>query len=86
MTRIVELLSVHKPAILEVINDAARAYQGIIPEDRWKEPYVSAEELAEEVKTGVRFYGWIKEDKLLGVAGIEALRRRRSDSTLLCIY
>jgi hypothetical protein len=45
MTRIVALLSVHKPAILEVINDAARAYQGIIPEDRWKEPYMSAEEL-----------------------------------------
>jgi GNAT superfamily N-acetyltransferase len=71
MTRIFELLSVHKPAILEVINDAARAYQGIIPEDRWKEPYMSAEELDKEVKTGVRFYGWVKEDTLLGVAGIQ---------------
>jgi GNAT superfamily N-acetyltransferase len=71
MTWIFELLSVHKPVILEVINDAARAYQGIIPEDRWKEPYMSAEELDKEVKTGVRFYGWVKEDTLLGVAGTQ---------------
>ena len=71
MTQIVELLPVHKPAILEVINDAARAYQGIIPEDRWKEPYMLAEELAEELGSGVRFYGWIKGDTVLGVAGIQ---------------
>ena len=71
MTRIFELLSVHKPAILEVINEAACAYQGIIPDDRWKEPYMSAEELDEEVGSGVRFYGWIKGNTLLGVAGIQ---------------
>lgn len=64
MIRIVELLSVHKSAILEVINDAAGVYKGVIPGDRWKEPYMSAEELAEEVETGVRFYGWIKEGAL----------------------
>jgi GNAT superfamily N-acetyltransferase len=71
MTRIFEILSVHKPAILEVINEAACAYQGIIPDDRWKEPYMSAEELDEEVGSGVRFYGWIKGNTLLGVAGIQ---------------
>jgi len=71
MTRIVELLPIHKPAILGVINNAARAYKGIIPSDRWKEPYMSAEELAEEVETGVRFYGWVKGGALLGVAGIQ---------------
>ncbi|MGZ8932713.1 MAG: GNAT family N-acetyltransferase [Halobacteriota archaeon] len=71
MIRIVELLSVHKSAILEVINDAAGVYKGVIPGDRWKEPYMSAKELAEEVETGVRFYGWIKEGALLGVAGIQ---------------
>ena len=71
MTQIVELLSYHQPAILEVINDAAHVYQGSIPEDRWKEPYMSAEELAEEVGSGVRFYGWIKGDTVLGVAGIQ---------------
>lgn len=71
MIRIAELLSVHKSAILEVINDAAGVYKGVIPGDRWKEPYMSAKELAEEVETGVRFYGWIKEGALLGVAGIQ---------------
>ena len=35
--------------ILHVINDAAEAYRGVIPEDRWKEPYMSTKELREEV-------------------------------------
>ncbi len=26
--------------ILAIINDAAQAYKGIIPDDRWKEPYM----------------------------------------------
>jgi hypothetical protein len=43
--------------ILEVINDAAQAYKGVIPDDRWKEPYMSAEELMKEVEAGVRFFG-----------------------------
>ena len=29
-------------SILEVINDAAQVYKGVIPDDRWKEPYMSA--------------------------------------------
>ena len=37
-------------AILNVINDAAQSYRGVIPDDRWKEPYMSAEELKEEIK------------------------------------
>jgi GNAT superfamily N-acetyltransferase len=61
-------------AILEVINDAAQAYRGVIPDDRWKEPYMSAEELNEEIEAGVRFFGWMKGGRLLGVAGIQALR------------
>ena len=31
--------------MFSIINDAARAYRGIIPDDRWKEPYMPAEEL-----------------------------------------
>jgi GNAT superfamily N-acetyltransferase len=61
-------------AILEVINDAAQAYRGVVPADRWKEPYMSAEELNEEIEAGVRFFGWMKGGRLLGVAGIQALR------------
>ena len=57
--------------ILHVVNDAAEAYKGIIPEDRWKEPYVSAEELTEEIKNGVEFYGWIEDNVLAAVMGIQ---------------
>jgi len=60
-------------AVLKVINDAAQAYKGVIPNDRWKEPYMSAEELREEIEAGVRFFGWVEGGHLLGVVGIQAL-------------
>jgi GNAT superfamily N-acetyltransferase len=66
-------------AILEVINDAAQAYKGVIPDDRWKEPYMPAEELRKEIEAGVRFFGWMKGERLLGVTGIQALK----DTTLI---
>jgi len=66
-------------AILEVINDAAQAYKGVIPDDRWKEPYMSADELRKEVEAGVQFFGWMEDERLLGVAGIQALE----DTTLI---
>jgi len=66
-------------AILEVINDAAQVYKGVIPGDRWKEPYMSAEELKEEIEAGVRFFGWVGGEHLLGVTGIQALK----DTTLI---
>jgi GNAT superfamily N-acetyltransferase len=66
-------------AILKVINDAAQAYKGIIPEDRWKEPYMSAEELKREIGAGVRFYGWVEGGRLLGVTGIQSIK----DTTLI---
>ena len=31
--------------IYEIINDAAIAYKGIIPDDCWHEPYMSKDEL-----------------------------------------
>jgi hypothetical protein len=43
-------------AVLEVINDAAQAYKGVIPEDRCKDPYMPHEELKREVEHGVRFW------------------------------
>jgi GNAT superfamily N-acetyltransferase len=66
-------------AILKVINDAAQAYKGVIPNDRWKEPYMSAGELTEEIEAGVRFFGWVEGGHILGVAGIQALE----DTTLI---
>jgi len=46
-------------AMLAIINDAAGAYRGVIPADRWHEPYMSADELAEEISSGVVF--WVAE-------------------------
>ena len=58
---------------------AALVYKGVIPDDRWKEPYMPAEELREEINSGVRFYGWFEDDTLLGVMGIQPVK----DTTLI---
>ncbi|MBW1801494.1 MAG: GNAT family N-acetyltransferase [Deltaproteobacteria bacterium] len=57
--------------IYEIINDAARAYKGIIPQDRWNEPYMSHDELAHEIKDGIVFWGLEQKGILLGVMGIQ---------------
>ena len=57
--------------IFEIINDGAQAYKGIIPEDRWNEPYMSFEELRKEIEDGVVFWGLEHDGELLGVMGIQ---------------
>jgi GNAT superfamily N-acetyltransferase len=66
-------------SILHVVNDAAEAYKGIIPEDRWKEPYMSDEEFRGEIESGVEFYGWVEDDVLVAVMGIQLV----NDVTLI---
>ena len=39
--------------MFQIVNDAAQAYRGLIPADRWKEPYMPREELAHEIGQGV---------------------------------
>jgi N-acetylglutamate synthase-like GNAT family acetyltransferase len=58
-------------AVLEVINDAAQAYKGVIPKDRCKDPYMPHEELKREVEHGVRFWGFVQDGRLLGVMGLQ---------------
>jgi GNAT superfamily N-acetyltransferase len=60
-------------SILHIVNDAAEAYRGVIPEDMWKEPYMSAEELREEIESGVEFYGWVEDKVLVAVMGIQLI-------------
>jgi GNAT superfamily N-acetyltransferase len=60
--------------MLRVINEAAQAYKGVIPEDRWNEPYMPADELRREIEAGVQFYGWFDKNRLLGVMGLQAVR------------
>ena len=57
--------------ILMVVNDAAVAYKDKIPADRWKEPYMPAEELKEEIKSGIQFFGYIENGVLIAVMGIQ---------------
>lgn len=57
--------------MLAIINDAALAYRGVIPADRWHEPYMSAGELAREISAGVAFWIAEQEGRLLGVMGIQ---------------
>ena len=58
-------------AIFEIINVAARAYKGVIPDDRWHEPYMSVEEIRHEIRDGVVFWGFEQESRLAGVMGIQ---------------
>lgn len=57
--------------IFEIINDAAQAYKGVIPQDRWNEPYMSLKELKAEIEDGVVFWGLERDGQLLGVMGIQ---------------
>jgi len=65
--------------VLNVINDGAIAYKGIIPQDRWHEPYMTYEALLTQVNEGVEF--WIDTDnsRITGAMGIQA----KEDVTLI---
>jgi len=60
--------------IYSIINDAAEAYRGVIPGDRWKEPYMSKDELQHEIDQGVVFWGYEQDGELVGVMGIQHLQ------------
>jgi N-acetylglutamate synthase-like GNAT family acetyltransferase len=54
-----------------IINHAARKYKGVIPDDCWKVPYMSREELKYEIENGILFWGYEINNKLIGVMGIQ---------------
>ena len=60
-----------RDAILAIVNAAAEAYRGVIPADRWHDPYMSADELDAEVAAGVAFWGYEDDAALLGVMGLQ---------------
>jgi GNAT superfamily N-acetyltransferase len=63
-----------RDAILAIVNAAAEAYRGVIPADRWHEPYMPGDELDGEIAAGVRFWGYEDDGALLGVMGIQPVR------------
>jgi GNAT superfamily N-acetyltransferase len=60
--------------ISEIINAAAEAYRGVIPADRWHDPYISLRELNSETSAGVVFWAYENVGEVIGVMGIQAVR------------
>jgi GNAT superfamily N-acetyltransferase len=60
--------------ILNIVNDASIKYKGVIPDDCWKEPYMSEQELIDEFSDGVRIYGYNHNNELIGVIGIQEVK------------
>jgi len=56
-----------------IINEAARAYDGVIPADCYHQPYMSMNELEREMER-VAFFGWETNGELVGVMGIEPIK------------
>jgi len=63
-----------REAILAIVNSAAVAYRGVIPADRWHEPYMTSRELDHEIAAGVAFWGYEMHGRLVGVMGIQPVR------------
>ena len=61
-------------AIYTIINDAAEAYKGVIPEDRLNTPYMTKDELQQEIDDGVVFWSYEDGGELVGVMGIQDVK------------
>jgi GNAT superfamily N-acetyltransferase len=71
MSRIRPCRDDERDAILAIINAAAEAYRGVIPADRWHEPYMQSRELESEIAAGVRFWGYEADGELIGAMGVQ---------------
>ncbi len=60
--------------VYRIINQAAEAYRGVIPEDRWHEPYMSEAELQQELDAGVTFVVWEEAGTLAGAMGVQRVQ------------
>ena len=60
-----------RAAIFGIVNAAAEAYRGVIPADRWHEPYMPLHELDGEMAAGVVFWGYVENGALVGIMGIQ---------------
>ena len=64
-----------EPLMSAIVCDAATAYKGVIPADRYHEPYMPLEELRGEIAAGVRFWGaevpGESGGELVGIMGIQ---------------
>jgi GNAT superfamily N-acetyltransferase len=65
-------------AIYAIINRAAIAYSGAIPDDCYHEPYMPLEELQNEIGH-MTFFGWEETGRLIAVMGFQPV----NDVTLI---
>jgi GNAT superfamily N-acetyltransferase len=63
-----------RTTIFGIVNAAAEAYRGVIPDDCWHEPYMPLRELEREIAAGVAFWGYEADGALVGVMGIQPVR------------
>jgi GNAT superfamily N-acetyltransferase len=71
MSRIRPCRDDERTAILAIVNGAAEAYRGVIPADRWHEPYMDSRELDREIADRVAFWGYEADGALIGIMGIQ---------------
>ena len=63
----------NKDRIYHIINEAARAYEGVIPADCYHQPYMPMDELEQEMER-MSFFGWEVNGELVGVMGFEPIK------------
>src|SRR4051812_24846418 len=66
-----------RPAILAIVNAAAEAYRGVIPADRFNDPYMPAKELDADL---IR-HAYVVPDRQRGGVGAALLRHLMRDAT-----
>ena len=59
--------------IYQIINESAKAYEGVIPADCYHQPYMPENELRREMKR-MTFFGWEENTELVGVMGLEPVK------------
>jgi GNAT superfamily N-acetyltransferase len=74
MNSIAQCAAEELESVCEIINDAAGAYRGVIPTDRWHDPYMPMADLRAEICSGVRFYGYRVDGAVVGVMGIQDVK------------
>jgi hypothetical protein len=72
-------------SLYAIINEAAQKYKGVIPDDCWKIPYMSKDELKHEIDEGVVFWGFEAEGELIGVMGFRIFKTSPLFGMPMCI-
>jgi GNAT superfamily N-acetyltransferase len=74
MAHVRKMQAHERESVLAIVNEAARAYRGVIPDDRWHDPYMSAAEFDGEIAAGVEFWCYVVDQQILGVMGLQHVK------------